>query len=946
MKNSKYPIAKFLYTIGGGFLLFVSGLLILFWIAFELLFPAPKLCVSDILNPKSNPTTPHFSESLELIGHFGGSVQSIFTNNSYAYAGIGSELAVLDISNPSRPQRVGYLVLPDQAQDIFVDGNYAYAATGEWGFRIIDISNPTILREVGSYSTSVPIQEIVVSKGYAYLPLSECKSYGSFLPTRCSGALQIIDVSDPSHPFRVGCHKMSGVPASIVIDGDLAYISEFVSSGVAEARLLTMDISQPKFARVIKIHHFDFGGNLIMNDGYLYISARYDKFRIVDISNPIIYFKTGIYDSRNPSGTRNAIFDAVVFEEHAFLVVEDVGIQVVDISNPAQPALVSTYTVEGEIKDISLIGNHLYIATDINGLQIVNIENPGVLMKTGAYESPKSVTKLEVVNNLLYAASEDSGMRVIDILNPKMPSIVGAYNLPEEMMSITGENEKTYVSGIAVDGNQAYLAVRDLGIQLVDMPNLSEIIEAGFYPIPNGVNDIAVQDNYTYISKGTNTYKAINGIEVIKISPDSLAKINAYTIPSSFNEVAVGDRYVYILGDDGLLTADFSDPSTFIQVGFYESNSRPLGLTLDNRYAYIATSNGLQVVGLSDTGIPTENKPLLLRGLRVEDIVIEEKFAYVATSSGLRVLNISDPLQPVTTGSYLTKTQVTYALVKERNLVYLSTQDEGILIIDVSNPSDLIKVGNYAPPSEIENLAIRGNYAYIVTRNNGLRIIDITNPATPVEIGLIENLERVKDITIRDDYAYVAFRQGLAIIDITDPHKPSTVKQYDITGKVEKITIAGDYAYLSGRGDGLWIINIADLTTPDKIYHYGDLYYETKGIDIQGDFAYVAAGHIGLRILNISNPLKLVEVGFYDDNAVDSSDVAVNSDLAYLTNLASYGANIENDLVVIDVSNPRKPVKLGSYDLPGPVWGVAVDGEYIYIAAGEDGIFIFRYTPP
>jgi hypothetical protein len=587
------------------------------------------------------------------------------------------------------------------------------------------------------------------------------------------------------------------------------------------------------------------------------------------------------------------------------------------------------------------MGNLVYVATDINGLQVIDAANPALPVKIGAYESARSITKLEAVNNHIYAAAEDSGLRIIDVSNSKRPVIVGALNLPEEIMNIKGDYEKTFVAGVAVEGNQAFLAIRDIGIQVVDITNLSSLTESSFYPIPHGVADIAVVDNYIYISKGqgVNIPERRNGIEIINILPDGITEINAYIMPPSFGDVAVGDKYAYILGDKGLLTVDFSDPSIFTQVGFYDpkNSSGFLGLAVDNNYAYVATGDGLQIVGLSDTGIPAENLSLSLRGLRVVDIVMEDKIAYVATTSGLQVLDISNPLQPAIMGSYKTKTQVTYALTKERNLVYLSTQDEGILIIDISIPSNPIKVGNYVPPSEIENLAIRGRYAYIVTRNDGLRIIDIANPATPVEIGFMENLERVRDITIKGDYAYVPFRQGLAIIDITNPYKPSIVKQYDITGNIEKINLAGDYVYLSGGGDGLWIVDISNPNLSNKIYHYGGLYYETKGIDIQGDYTYVAADR--LRILNTANPMALTEVGFYTEESLNPSDVAVSGNLAYI-------ANLSGGLLVVDVTNPSKPVKIGSYELPVSALGVAVDGEYIYIAAGTDGMFIFQFTIP
>ena len=47
--------------------------------------------------------------NLEMIGHSGGEVQAVAVVGNLAYVGMGNELAVLNISNPAQPQRVGYV---------------------------------------------------------------------------------------------------------------------------------------------------------------------------------------------------------------------------------------------------------------------------------------------------------------------------------------------------------------------------------------------------------------------------------------------------------------------------------------------------------------------------------------------------------------------------------------------------------------------------------------------------------------------------------------------------------------------------------------------------------------------------------------------------------------------------------------------------------------------
>ncbi len=58
----------------------------------------------------------------------------------------------------------------------------------------------------------------------------------------------------------------------------------------------------------------------------------------------------------------------------------------------------------------------------------------------------------------------------------------------------------------------------------------------------------------------------------------------------------------------------------------------------------------------------------------------------------------------------------------------------------------------------------------------------------------------------------------------------------------------------------------------------------------------------------------------------------------YLYVASGYG------LRVLDVANPAAPVSVGFYDTPGTANGVAVAGDYVYVADGAGGVFILRHS--
>ncbi len=81
------------------------------------------------------------AQGIELVGHIGGAHRAVFGQGTYLYLGLGAELAILDVSDPPYPVRIGYLVLPDIVQDIYVAGDYAYVADLESGLRLVNVSD-------------------------------------------------------------------------------------------------------------------------------------------------------------------------------------------------------------------------------------------------------------------------------------------------------------------------------------------------------------------------------------------------------------------------------------------------------------------------------------------------------------------------------------------------------------------------------------------------------------------------------------------------------------------------------------------------------------------------------------------------------------------------------------------------------------------------------------
>ncbi len=80
----------------------------------------------------------------------------------------------------------------------------------------------------------------------------------------------------------------------------------------------------------------------------------------------------------------------------------------------------------------------------------------------------------------------------------------------------------------------------------------------------------------------------------------------------------------------------------------------------------------------------------------------------------------------------------------------------------------------------------------------------------------------------------------------------------------------------------------------------------------------------GLRIINNSNPATPYEEGYFD-TPTWAWGVAVSGNYTYV-------ADADAGLRIINISNPASPFEEGYYNTPVGAYGVAISGNYAYMA--------------
>ena len=249
-----------------------------------------------------------------------------------------------------------------------------------------------------------------------------------------------------------------------------------------------------------------------------------------------------------------------------------------------------------------------------------------------------------------------------------------------------------------------------------------------------------------------------------------------------------------------------------------------------------------------------------------------------------------------------------------------------------------IKIGQFNDGGTAYDVYILGNYAYVADGNDGLEIIDISDPSAPIEIGQFDvGYSSYHNLFILDNYAYVGDGYDLEIIDISNPSIPKEFIRFYCHGPVHDVYVSGNYAYVARNYMGLEIIDISNLSFPIAVSQFDDGGC-SEGVYISGNYAYVADSSDGLEIFDISEPSNPSKVGqFYDFGS--ATDVYISGKYAYV-------ADSSDGLEIIDISKPSTPSKVGQYKDGGYAVGVYVSGNYAYVADSGDGLEIIDISDP
>jgi len=147
------------------------------------------------------------------------------------------------------------------------------------------------------------------------------------------------------------------------------------------------------------------------------------------------------------------------------------------------------------------------------------------------------------------------------------------------------------------------------------------------------------------------------------------------------------------------------------------------------------------------------------------------------------------------------------------------------------------------------------------------------------------------------------------------------------------VAVVGNRAYVAAGTAGLQVVDVSLPASP-TLSGQGVAMPDAWSVAVTGTLACVAAGIGGVRCLDLAIPDHPLEVGSLTTGYAHS--LALQGRYAYVADQFS--------ILAVNVGNPRLPHLAGQHALPVQAVDVAVLGSYVYVAAGQAGMYVLRIT--
>jgi hypothetical protein len=555
-----------------------------------------------------------------------------------------------------------------------------------------------------------------------------------------------------------------------------------------------------------------------------------------------------------------ALFSAAG-RQYAAVANYDAGLQIVDVTTPATPALRGYYNTGDYASGVAVLGADAYVANGNSGLMIFDISNPTQPFRVGSLtigNSDRLVVQASGVNVFAYV-STGGALAVVDVSNPTTPVLRGMTS------AITQSWE---MHSLAFLSSRVFLADGYGNLQAVDVSNPTAPTALGSVS-SDGPSAVASANGliYTWGTLGLQIYNFPGGqANRVGFSSASMALSQGNTF------AVLGGIGLCTGGESGFRVYDVSTPSNPTYRGAFSATSGYyVGGVVSGTVGFEVTqNNGLKLFNVANPAAPSllsQFVSALNGGYGGEKVQVSGNRAYFVSAHQLNVLDVSNPAQPVLLGVNSTS----QFLIQDFYLVGTSIVAGGldptfipnkpaVAVFDASNPASITMQGKFSFSTAnggAWRVSGNGNTACVAVplatgSDFSLAVMNVSNPASLQQLGQIPDAGTVATMRLAPDnrYLYIGCQYGdlsWKIVDLASASAPVIVSSNYVGAAVSGFDFSGTTAFVS-TGTGVQVYDVSNPAHPQLLRSYSTPAVP-QDIRVSGNDLCVADAGGGLSIL-------------------------------------------------------------------------------------------------
>jgi choice-of-anchor B domain-containing protein len=286
----------------------------------------------------------------------------------------------------------------------------------------------------------------------------------------------------------------------------------------------------------------------------------------------------GTWNERENYGDIWGYTDQTTGIEYALLCVRGEGLSVIDISDqPVEVGFVPSMQVGSDAKDVKVFDHYAVLIKENEPAQIIDLsdpENPNVVstIHFGLSIEDGGAHNCYINGQYLYVIGHDAGgLEIYDLTNPESPQWVGDY--------ITYYYHDIYVK----DGIAYAAAIHGDGVDIMDVSNPSNVqLLANFNYEGSGAHNCWTTEDGNYVIVGDEIGDG-NWIRIFDIQDlDNISMVAEYIVDpeSVVHNAYVDGNLLYVAHyTEGVRIVDLSNPESPLEIAYYDTY-------LPNEYGY------------------------------------------------------------------------------------------------------------------------------------------------------------------------------------------------------------------------------------------------------------------------------------------------------------------------------------------------------------------------